>query len=303
MATYNGDKYIKEQLDSIINQTYKDWKLIICDDCSTDKTYDILKEYSNKYNSKISIFRNTKNSGSPKCNFIKLMIEHKDEYVMLCDQDDIWFSNKIEQTLQKMHEIEIKFGKETPVVIHTDLTVVNESLNVISESFKYSTNVNYTKTSLNNVIIQNILAGCTSMYNYALAKLIHTEPKNFVMHDWWLILIASAFGKVAYINNPTIFYRQHGDNDIGAKNTRNIFFKIGIIINYKYVKLAIQNTYLQAESFLNIYSNDLTQNQKQLLTEYISIPKLNKLQKCKKIIKLKTFKNGIARKIAQFIYI
>ncbi|HAN43841.1 MAG TPA: glycosyltransferase family 2 protein, partial [Ruminococcaceae bacterium] len=117
MAAYNGEKYIGEQIESILRQTYKDWRLIILDDCSTDSTADIAMEYSKKYSGKIKFYRNSKNSKSAKNAFFELFKHSESDYIMLCDQDDVWKENKIEITFNKMLESEKAYGKELPILV------------------------------------------------------------------------------------------------------------------------------------------------------------------------------------------
>lgn len=303
MATYNGEKYISEQIESLLSQTVQDFVIYINDDCSTDNTYEIVCEYAKKYPNKINVSKSITNSGNAKYNFIHLMIRHKQEYIMLCDQDDVWKPNKIELTLCKMHQMEVQYGSGVPLLVHTDLEVVNEYLDAISPSFMKAMNANYSHTSLNKIVIQNTLTGCTAMYNGALANLIREEPKYMVMHDWWLILIASAFGKIGHITNTTILYRQHGNNSIGAKNVCTLAYKLNRLRNGKEIKLALVQTYQQAESFVNIFDIQLSKEQLTLLRNYCSIPLQSKLHRIISTFRLKTFKNGLARKIAQIAYL
>ena len=303
LASYNGEKYIAEQIDSLLAQKNRDFKLFINDDKSTDNTYEIISEYAEKYPEMIFATQNEQNSGGAKCNFIRMMIEHKDDYVMLCDQDDIWLPDKIEISLAKIKEMETIHGMETPLLVHTDLHVVNETLKMISPSYKIAMNADYSKTRLRNQIIQNTLTGCTVIYNRALSNLVTEIPQFMVMHDWWLMLIAAAFGKVAALDEQTVLYRQHGSNDIGAKDVRTLRYKINKLMHSKEVKKAISDTYLQAQSFINIFRGTLTSEQQELLTKYCDIPNHIKPIRWFSIYHLGTLKNGISRKIAHFIYI
>jgi len=303
MATHNGERYIAEQIDSLLNQTYKDFTLYICDDASTDKTFSIVSRYAEMNPGKIIVSRNERNTKSAKSNFIKMMIEHKDDYVMLCDQDDVWRPVKIEITVAKMKEMENMYGKETPLLVHSDLMVVDENLKIISPSFKDAMNADYSKTELRNIVIQNTLTGCTAMYNRALADLINIEPRYMVMHDWWLILIASAFGKVGTLKEQTVMYRQHKDNEVGAKDVRTLRYKLERVLNYKKVKEAINITYTQAESFLRAYFEDLSADQRKFLSAYGDIPNHIKPVRVYRIFRLRTFKNGFSRQVAHIIFI
>jgi len=303
MATYNGERFIREQIDSILDQTYQDFKLYICDDVSSDNTFAIISRYAESNPDKIIVSQLERNTGSAKFNFMKLMIEQKDDYLMLCDQDDVWVQDKIEITLSKMKAMESIFGIETPILVHTDLEVVDNNLKTISPSFREAMNADYTKTELRNQVIQNTLTGCTAMYNRALADLITIEPRYMVMHDWWLILIASAFGKVGVVEEQTVLHRQHNKNEVGAKDVRTLRYKIDRVLKYKKVKEAINITYQQADSFLRTYFESLSADQRKLLTAYSDIPNHFKLVRIYRIFRLGTFKNGFSRRVAHIIFI
>ena len=299
LAAYNGELFISEQLESLLRQTFQDFVIYIRDDRSTDSTSSIIQKYADQYPQKIFIAQNEKNIGGSKHNFIKMMMEHKDDYVMLCDQDDVWLPDKIEKSLDKIQEIEMVYGKSEPALVHSDLTVVDERLNIISNSVLKEVLSDCSKTSLNKKIIQNTITGCTAMYNRALANLI-SEPQYMIMHDWWILLIAAAFGKIGTIYEPTILYRQHENNDIGAKKKQAlleyVFYKL---THYRETADAINQTYLQANSFLLEYGDRLPLKQREMLTAFSSIPTMSKLGRLKTIFKYKTFRHGFARKAAQ----
>jgi len=303
MATYNGERYIREQIDSLLKQTYQDFKLYICDDASTDRTYSIITRYAETNPGKVFVRQQEKNSGSAKHNFIEMMVDVKDDYLMLCDQDDVWLPHKIEVSLTKMKALETMFGIETPILIHTDLTVVDNQLGVVSESYRQIMNADYSKTELHNQVIQNTLTGCTAMYNRALADLIKIEPRYMIMHDWWLILTASAFGKIGVIDEPTVLYRQHNKNEVGAKDVRTLKYKVDRLLRYKKVKEAINITYMQADSFLRTYFEKLSPDQRKLLTAYSDIPNHFKLIRIYRMFRLGTFKNGFSRRVAHILFI
>ena len=301
LASYNGEKFIAEQIESLLAQTFKDFKLYIYDDMSTDSTVSILQSYEKKHPKQIYVTLNKENTGGAKHNFIRMMIEHKDDYVMLCDQDDVWLPNKINKTLNEMKHIETIYGSDTPILVHSDLKIVDKSLHTLSNSFMKSMYANYKKSALRNIVIQNTLTGCTAMYNRALARLIQEEPQYMVMHDWWLILITSAFGKVSSILEPLILYRQHDKNEIGANKVLSVKHLYHKITHFKEMDIAIRQTCKQANSFLIMYNDKLTQEQKKLLTDYASIPIISVIDRLRVIFRHRTFKNGFLRKLAQII--
>ena len=304
MATYNGESYIGEQIESLLAQMVQDFALYIRDDCSTDNTYAIAQTYAQAHPGKIVVSRGQENSGSAKHNFMCLMIEHnRDDYIMLCDQDDVWLPDKVEKTFKKLQEMEKKHGIETPLLVHTDLCVVDGALRVVEPSFKAAMNADYSKTGLNQLLVQNTLTGCTAMYNRALAELLREEPPYMVMHDWWLMLVAAAFGKIGQLDEQTILYRQHSQNQIGAKNVNTLRYKLDRFFHGEEVRAALRQTYGQSESFLSVYGEMLSPDQRNLLRQYMETPKLSKLARWKRVRSLGTLKNGFSRNVAHFLYI
>jgi len=299
LATYNGEQYIAGLIESLLSQTFRDYKLYIRDDKSTDGTYPIITGYAAENPDKIFVSQNEENVGGAKNNFIKMMIDHKDDYIMLCDQDDIWLPDKIEKSLSKIKGIEQEGGLTTPIMVHTDLTVVDEDLTVISASYKKMSNKDFEQKSLNFAVTMNNAAGCTIIYNRALADLIQAEPEFIVMHDWWVFLIASAFGKIGVINEPTILHRQHKDNESGAKKVLSLRYVYFVLTHLKKMSSMINDSYRQAGIFLEIYKDKLTAEKLELLSAYASIPGLSRIKKLRTVMKYKTFMNGFARKVAQ----
>lgn len=215
MATYNGEKYISNQIESIINQTYSNWELIIRDDGSKDDTLNIIKKYQEK-DKRIKILDdNKKNLGFNK-NFEELMNQSKASYIMFCDQDDVWMSQKLEKTYKEMKESELK---EVPTLVHSDSLVVDERLNIISDHFVSRRAV--TK-GLRGVIFANCVQGSTIMINESLKKkaLPFITPMNY---DHYLAILTEMLGQRIFINENLMYYRQHGNNAIGGglKNQEN----------------------------------------------------------------------------------
>ena len=303
MAAYNGEKYISEQLDSLLGQSRNDFILHIREDCSTDGNWKIIREYENRYQERVRAAKNNRNSGGVKHNFIGMMAEIKDDYVMLCDQDDVWLPDKVEKSIANLKAMEAEYGKEMPLLVHTDLQVVDENLGVIAPSFRAMMKAGYDRTGLRHFVIQNMLSGCTIAYNRALAGLINAEPEYLIMHDWWLGLVAAAFGKIGYLDEQSVLYRQHGRNEIGARDVRTISYKLHKLTHGAEVRKSLAQTYEQAVSFLRLYGPLLTDSQKALLSAYIQIPIHTKIVRFIMINRLGVLKYGLARKIAHFLFI
>ena len=303
MATYNGAKYLREQLDSLFSQTVQDFYLFISDDASTDSTISIISQYQQSYPNRINIFRRLRNSGSAKHNYLELMIDHKDDYVMLCDQDDVWFPHKIEHTLQLMEQMEHQYGKDTPLLVHTDLSLTDENLNIIHPSYQQAMCDNFERTSLNYALIQNTFPGCACMYNRALANLIVEKPLYCIMHDWWLMLVCAAFGHIGFSYEKTVLYRQHRNNSIGAQDMGTLSYKLNRLFHADEVRHAIDITYAQAYNFIQMYSSQLSPQQISLVQTYCKIPTMKKLQKLHTLLRLHVLKNTLTRKIGHFIFV
>jgi len=301
LAAYNGEKYIAEQVDSILNQTNKDWFLYIKDDCSTDNTLRIISEYENKYSDKIKVIKSDKPSGSAKDNFFSMFQYSKNDYMMTCDQDDIWLSNKIEITYQKMQEAELK-NKDIPILIHTNLKVVDENLNVISNSLFKMQNLNSNRDKINNLLVQNIVTGCTVMVNRKLLTYINTIPQHAIMHDWWLALIASALGKIVFIDYPTVLYRQHKSNDVGAKNVKSLNYTLNRLSNKNIIRKSIVDTYVQSEELLIIINNYISKSDYKIISQYANLAKVNKFKRISVIVKYKLLKNSGIRVLGQIVF-
>lgn len=204
LAVYNGQKYIQQQLDSILRQTYKNWHLIIYDDGSVDDTPYIIKDYLLRYKTKMTFIRSEVNCKSPKKSFFKLLNTSKSSYFAFCDQDDVWDKQKLELTLNLMLDMESRY-KSVPILIYTDLFVVDENLNVLKKSMIKSLKLGYKEKSLSQLIVQNNITGCTILANKKLLDISNNIPDAALMHDWWLGLLAICFGRVKFLKKKRYF--------------------------------------------------------------------------------------------------
>jgi glycosyltransferase involved in cell wall biosynthesis len=310
LATYNGEKYISEQIESLLSQTYQDFTLYINDDKSTDNTYKIISEYAQKHPKKIIASQNEKNTGGTKYNFLRMMIDHKDDYVMLCDQDDIWLPDKISKSLAKIKDMEREHGTSTPILVFTNLTVVKDNLEVISYSYEKMANKNFDKNSLNLAVAMNNVAGCTAMYNRALSDMIQADrslhdakTEYIVMHDWWLYLMATALGKCGAIHYPTVLYRQHKSNESGAKRVLSPKYIYYVLTHLKKMSSMIVDSYKQAGAFLIIYEDKMTKENAEIVGAYASLGNLSRIKRIKTIKEYKTYMHGFARRTAQVLFL
>jgi len=238
MATYNGSKYIQEQLNSILEQTYSNWNLIIRDDGSSDNTIEIIKKYIEKYPLKIKLIEdNYKNIGITM-NFSKLVEYSTSNYIMFCDQDDVWKKNKIEKTFSQMKNLENKVNIAMPLLVFSDLTTVDNKLNIINESFWKSQKINpEISKNLYQVLAQNVVTGCTIMINKKSKEQFFPISTKNILHDHWLVVNICKYGKIAYINESLIYYRQHSTNKLGELKIGFKYFFYQIIKIFKNLNL------------------------------------------------------------------
>ena len=209
MATYNGEKYLKEQIESILKQTYKDWKLYISDDGSTDSTLEIIHRYIDNNPNKI-ILLNSDRIGGAKNNFIYLYQNcPKAELYMFSDQDDIWLPDK----MAKMVDAYDDASKENTLV-YSDLRVVDAELNTISETFINDLHYSLKKEFM---LMNNYIPGCVMMIDDKMKSSVGIIPDECIMHDWWIAMYATYFGNIISVNEKLHLYRQHGKNAIGAE--------------------------------------------------------------------------------------
>lgn len=296
LATYNGGQYIREQLDSIVAQTYQDWKIYVHDDGSKDDTMCIVRQFMDEYPEKFEIVDGP-STGCARDNFLFLFRFVEADIYMCSDQDDVWIPEKIEITLREMEKI----NEEVPCLVSTDLKVVDRDLNVIAESMNDFCKFACENVSVQHLLIQNTVTGCTMMVNRALRDLIikYKNSDNIMMHDWWAAEIAAVKGKLVYLDVPTILYRQHGDNSVGAqKNGISAFCKK---IN-KSERDKIRNTYTESRRQARELCEVLNLEQDSLPYVYSSMESYGRIAKIRTFRKYGFKKNSRFRTFGLYLF-
>ena len=302
LATYNGEKFIIEQFDSILNQTYQDFRIIIRDDGSTDSTVSIIKKYEMQYPQKIRVVQDDVKCGSSVSNFFQLMKYAESPYVMFSDQDDVWLEHKIEVTYKKVKEIEARVGKDKPVLVFGDYKPVDNQLNDIEFNSRNNQITSY-KLDFNHLLVQNYVTGCLVMMNECLYKKMGEYSSEILMHDWWAALYASMFGEVCHVPEVVMLYRQHGNNCVGAVDVKSFKYRFGKFID-KETKYAQDKYREQAYMFLKRYICDFNDIQRIQVINFIDLFSCkNKLVRIFRLIKGKYLKSDIVRIIGQLWYI
>jgi glycosyltransferase involved in cell wall biosynthesis len=312
LAVYNGERYLSDLLHSLMEQTYTDFKVYIRDNCSSDGTLELLEEWKQRHPHKIELFVADSNKGCIS-NFSALMNCTLAPYVMFCDHDDVWLPNKIALTLAKMDKLESIHGPSYPIAVHTDLSVVDAELNVVAPSMWKAARLNTSDNcyAFSRLLVQNQLTGCTLMMNRALVDLAKPIPPQCVMHDWWVALVASCFGTIGAVRQPTILYRQHGSNESGAKSytlfsylkrLRRARIKAKLPEDAPQIaspasceRAFVDRKIEQAEIFLNRYQNMLSIRDTKTAVAYLKMQKASFFGALALILRYRFFKTGILR--------
>jgi len=302
LSTFNGEKYLRSQLDSVIAQTFRDWRLIIRDDGSSDKTPEIIHEYCCKEPERIFFVSNSGANVGPAASFGRLLCESSSPYIMFCDQDDVWLPDKIEFSLAHMQKCEIKYTPSKPILVHTDLRVVSENMTTVSESFWKYQKIDPSKCSLNRLLVQNVITGNTVLINRALASLVPDVPNDAIMHDWWLALVASAFGKIHWCQQPTVLYRQHRKNLLGAVPSGYRYI-INLTSNFQQVRRSVNACKAQAARFLYEYGKKLDGNDLKVLQKFGAINDCGFINRRYIIFRYGIYKNSFIKNLGLLLEI
>lgn len=281
MTTFNSARFVGLQVDSIVNQAELPWNLYISDDASTDGTREIVRDYSRKFSEKIF-------DVSPERPFrdvnahIQYVASHtRSPYVMFADHDDIWLPGKISLLVNRIKVMEQIYGTQTPCLAHSDLSVVDNELKVMDNSFWHYESVRPTPHRVERLLFQNSVTGCATIVNRSLLEKSMPFPQNIIMYDWWLGLVAAAMGQIESISTPTVLYRQHHHNTMGARRVQGLsYYKGGdkTLLNWSLAKALVYGrlsaTQVQAEALLSTFNADLSARVRDALDAYVHLAEL-----------------------------
>ncbi len=300
MATYNGAAFLDQQIRSVLRQSWSSpFRLIVRDDGSTDATPDVLRRYATECSDIVQCVADNDHLGS--CgNFSRLMEQSSADYVMPCDQDDVWMLDKIAVTWAEMNRLESIYGRDVPILVHTDLQVADSELKPVSSSFaKYEGLDPIGGGRLRRLLLQNVVTGCTLMANRALLQKAKPIPPEAIMHDWWLGLVAAAFGKLAYLPRATMLYRQHSENRVGAHEL-DAGYAIRKGLNFlgsDDIARQLLDTQRQAQAFLDRFGGQLSRQQRDTLDAYATLHHRSFLRRRAILLQYGFYKHGWLRNL------
>lgn len=271
LATYNGEEFLSLQLDSLLAQEFTDIVIVARDDGSRDTTLAILQRYAGVHPNKFKLLEsNAKNLGASASfsTLINYVLANKEAlgleqaYIMCCDQDDVWHSDKVGKSMQAMLALEAEHPHRA-CLVHSDLRVIDAQGQEIAPSFFAYQGIRAQKNSFARMLVSNSVTGCTMLVNEKLAQLASPIPAQAIMHDWWLALVTSSIGHVHTVDEPLMDYRQHQNNTLGAvpiKRTSFALRKLRRINDPQYdefnAKLATQAGCFAGRHYANLKNRD-----------------------------------------------
>jgi glycosyltransferase involved in cell wall biosynthesis len=305
LSVYNGMPHLPEQVESLRAQTYPDWRLWVRDDGSTDGSADAIREMAAADGRVRLLDAGGDNLGAAR-SYAWLMArpEVDAEHVMLCDADDFWLADKIEITLEAMRSRTAEAAPGTPVLVHTDLIVADARLRPVADSFWRYRALAVEPATLRRLLSRNVVTGPTMMLNRPLLEVAGAAPRGAIYQDWWITLVAAAFGIIVAVPRPTVLYRQHGRNSVGARPAGR-----ALDLAKRALKGAAGEATLrdelrraagQAAAFLDRYRDRLSEDDRALLERFAGIASAGPIARRLRVHELASVpEHGIVRNLAR----
>jgi len=279
MATYNGEKYLTEQLESILTQTLPPAEIIVCDDRSTDKTVSILQNYTDRGLIKFHV--NTSQLGVIN-NFKKAAtFADSSNFVAFADQDDVWLPNKLEALTQVMVN---DLNQSLPAMVFSDLSITDKAGTILNHSLWKAFTIDPDKQTFKTLLTRNIVPGCTMLINDKMKHELLKMPNAAYMHDAWITFVAYAFKNYAYLKQPLVLYRQHDNNvtySVSASlNKPDLISRIAEYISGTlFNKPLLTKELIMAEAFSENFSHVLKEDDIKAFENFLKLKHANFLTK------------------------
>ncbi len=303
LATCNSSPYLAELVDSLLGQTFQNFRLLIHDDGSTDQTQTMIDAWIRQAPTRIQQIPSAAQRCGPRASFSRLLEASRAPLVMFCDHDDVWMPHKIQCTLDVMRAAIDRHGDQMPILVFTDLRIVDETLSLLHSSYWRCQRVNPRRLALRQQLTQNVPSGCTMMLNRPLADLATPIPEGAVMHDHWVSLIAAAMGRFEEVSAATLLYRQHPHNVIGVAggSAGRLFTRarqgLGLMRSRFFRNVD------QARAFLDHFRPRLDPSQIRLLEAFASLDRKSALARRATLIRHRIFKSGLLRNLASLVIV
>lgn len=317
-AACNGQDYLKEQMNSILDQTLEDVRILISDDCSSDGTPEILRSFETLYPQRVRAVYRKKPSGGAAAHFLWLLsrtaraLEEggdeddpfvwaaKGDYFMLSDQDDVWLPHKALVLLTAMKKLEAQ--APGPVLVHSDMEVTDQHLMKIAPSFFAYQKIDPSRNRLPQLLCENNVTGGAVMINRPLLMKMKKSPRVCLMHDAWLALTAACFGRIGWVEEPLYLYRQHGANTLGAQKSGSLRAAGKRLADGSAARENYRKMFGQARSMLEVFGQELGPKQREILSAFGAMEHQSRLGRIHTMIKYGFTKNGWLRTLGQMMF-
>ena len=271
LATYNGERFLAEQIESILSQSYGRLRVLARDDGSDDGTPGILASYAARYPERFRVLAGGERTGSAAANFRRLMEAASAEYLCFADQDDVWLPDKVRLSMEAMRGLEGRYGEAKPKLVFTDLRVVDAELRTIARSLWEREGTDpETIHRIARLVGRNVVTGCTMLINRPMLELARQMPEAATMHDRWIGLLASTLGVAGVAREQTVLYRQHGGNVIGAAPSQgSVWGAVSRGLNDGERRRERWRSEQQAEALLRAYGGEMSRGRREILGAYL----------------------------------
>lgn len=295
MATYNGGAYLAPQLESLLAQTHRSWRLFIRDDGSSDNTLEVARKYAAQHPEKIKLLEDQMGRKGAAGNFNQLLLTSPQggRFTMFCDQDDVWMADKIEKSVRAAANLEAKVGAGAPLLVHTDSTVVNANLEPIASSLLRYVH-REPDAGLNRLCVELPIFGHAILVNRPLREMAGGVPEGFISWDWWFAFVATAFGRVLFIDEPTVLFRRHEKTYSGTttkKHRLGSYFS-GSLPDYRQ---RLHCSFRQCEIFYERFGSRLTPEHRSLMAAAAKMRRASWLGRRALVLRHRFFKTGLVK--------
>jgi glycosyltransferase involved in cell wall biosynthesis len=296
LATYQGAAFLPPQLASIVAQRGVAWRLFVRDDGSSDGTRSILAAFREQHPDRVTLVEDEDLHLGAAQSFSRLLAATTAPYVFMCDQDDVWWPDKLERSLEILRRAEAESGGR-PVLVHTDLRIVDAELRVLAPSMDAYQRLGADRRhALRQLLVQNTVTGCTAGVNRALLDRALPVPEDAIMHDWWMALVAASCGRVAYVPEATIDYRQHGSNALGAR-------RYGLAMRKTRAELrgSLERTFAQARALMERQGPAVPAPVARTILRYAGLADCGSWRRRWRVARYGYWKHGVGRNLAMLL--
>jgi hypothetical protein len=302
LAVFNGENHLDAQLASLFAQTWSDFTVTIADDGSTDRSLEIVARHARAHPNRVHVLPTEGRVGAG-ANFSRLLSAIEADFVLLCDQDDVWLPDKVEMTVRALVDLEAAWGPETPLLVHTDLAVVDADLKILHPSLARFERLSPGTSEMRHLLLGNVATGCTIAANRALLRRALPVPAIASMHDHWFALVASAIGRRAYLPHATMLYRQHSGNVIGVTgwSMRAVLGRAGEALFGQRKRSVLKRYSRQAGILLHRYGPELRPTDREAAAAVAGLWEMKRWERIRMLVRHRVGLPGAPRRIAILI--